>query len=79
LAGRKASVRPWTPWASPTDRATRQATAYGGTLHLVCARPRTCQLLAITGLDRQIPVARTLSEALAALPPDEGIPEGNQP
>ncbi len=59
--------------------AAGQATARGGSLHLVCARPRTRRLLAITGLDRRIPVAQTLAEAQAALPRDEGTPERRQP
>ncbi len=37
------------------------------------------RLLAITGLDRRIPVARTLAEAQAALPRDEGTPDRHQP
>ncbi len=59
--------------------AARQAAASGGSLHLVCARPRTRRLLAITGLDRRIPVAQTLAEAQGALPRDEGTPDRHQP
>jgi anti-sigma B factor antagonist len=60
-------------------RAAKRATARGGTLHLVCARPRTRQLLAITGLDRRILLARTLAEAQATLPQDGGTPDSQQP
>jgi anti-sigma B factor antagonist len=45
----------------------KQADAYGGGLHLVCARPKIRQLFRLVGLDRQIPLARSLDEALAAL------------
>ena len=31
---------------------------------MICARPQTRQLFRLTGLDRQIPLARTLDEAL---------------
>ena len=47
--------------------AAKRAAASGGSLQVVCARPRTRQLLRLTGLDRRIPLARTLDEALAAL------------
>ena len=43
-----------------------RAAASGGSLQVVCARPRTRQLLRLTGLDRRIPLARTLGEALTA-------------
>ena len=46
--------------------AAKRAAASGGSLQVICARPRTRQLLRLTGLDRRIPVARTLDEALAA-------------
>jgi anti-sigma B factor antagonist len=46
--------------------ATRAA-AYGGSLSVVCARPKIRQLFRLVGLDRQIPLARTLDEALEAL------------
>ena len=48
--------------------AAKRAAACGGSLQVVCARPRTRQLLRLTELDRRIPLARTLDEALAALP-----------
>jgi anti-sigma B factor antagonist len=47
--------------------AAKRAAACGGGLQVVCARPRTRQLLRLTGLDRRIPLARTLDEALATL------------
>ena len=36
-------------------------------LHVVCARPKILQLFRLTGLDRRLPPARTLDEALDAL------------
>ena len=45
----------------------RRAAACGGSLQVVCAQPGTRQLFRLTGLDRWIPPARTLDEALAAL------------
>jgi anti-sigma B factor antagonist len=44
-----------------------RAAAHGGSLHLVCARPKLGELLRLTGLDRRIPLARTLDEALELL------------
>ena len=44
----------------------KRAAAYGGGLQVVCARPTTRQLFRLTGLDRWMPPARTLGEALAA-------------
>ncbi|MGH3189404.1 MAG: STAS domain-containing protein [Streptosporangiaceae bacterium] len=59
--------------------AARRAAAHGASLHVICARPQTRQLFRLTGLDRQIPLARTLDEALesAAAPgtPASGPPE----
>jgi len=46
--------------------AAKRAAGYGGSLQVICARPTTRQLLRLTGLDRRIPLARTLDEALAA-------------
>jgi anti-sigma B factor antagonist len=47
--------------------AARRAAAHGASLHVVCARPQTRRLFRVTGLDRQIPLARDLAEALRAL------------
>ena len=47
--------------------AARRAAAHGASLPVACARPQVRQLFRLTGLDRQIPLARTLDEALAAL------------
>ena len=47
--------------------AARRAGAHGGSLHVVCARPQIRQLFRLTGLDRRLPPARTLDEALDAL------------
>jgi anti-sigma B factor antagonist len=44
--------------------AARRAAAHGASLHVICARPQTRQLFRLTGLDHQIPLARTLDEAL---------------
>ena len=47
--------------------AAKRAAAHGGSLHVVCARPKVRQLFRLTGLDRRLPPARTLDEALDAL------------
>jgi anti-sigma B factor antagonist len=47
--------------------AASRAAAYGGSLHVVCARPHLRRLFVMTGLDRQVPLARTLDEARHAL------------
>ena len=49
--------------------AAREATEHGTSLHVVCARPQTRRLFRVTGLDRQIPLARDLAEALHTLDP----------
>jgi anti-sigma B factor antagonist len=48
--------------------AARQAAAVGGSLHVVSARYQVRRVFALTGMDRQIPLARTLAGALAGLP-----------
>jgi anti-anti-sigma factor len=45
--------------------AAKRAAAHGGSLRVVCAQPKTRKLFRLTGLDRQIALARTLDEALA--------------
>ena len=47
--------------------AAARAAAHGASLHVVCARRQTRQLFRLTGLDRPIPLARTLAEAVKAL------------
>ena len=47
--------------------AARQAAAAGGSLHVVSGRYQVRRVFALTGLDRQIPLARTLAGALAGL------------
>jgi anti-sigma B factor antagonist len=47
--------------------AAKRASAYGGRLHVVCTRPQIRQLFRLTGLDRQLPLARTVDEAVHAL------------
>ena len=49
--------------------AARQAAAQGSSMYVVCARPQTRRLFRVTGLDRQIPLARDLAEVLRALDP----------
>jgi anti-sigma B factor antagonist len=49
--------------------AANRAHANGASLHLVCSRTDIRRLFELTGLARRIPLARTLDEALAALPP----------
>ena len=43
--------------------AASQAAAHGASLHAVCARHQVRRLFTITGLDRQIPLARTMTQA----------------
>ena len=50
-------------------RAARDAAAQGVSLYVVCDRPQTRRLFRVTGLDRQIPLARDLAEVLRALDP----------
>jgi anti-sigma B factor antagonist len=45
--------------------AAKRAAAHGGSLQVACALPKIRQLVRLTGLDDQIPLARTLDEALA--------------
>lgn len=47
--------------------AARRASAHGGSLHAVCARPATRRLLWLTGVDRRIPLAATVDGALMSL------------
>ena len=47
--------------------AAKRAAAHGASLHVACARPQVRQLFRLTGLDRQIPLARTLDGALESL------------
>jgi anti-sigma B factor antagonist len=44
--------------------AAKRAAAHGGSLQVACALPKIRQLMRLTGLDCQIPLARTLDEAL---------------
>jgi anti-sigma B factor antagonist len=48
--------------------AARLAAARGGSLHVVSAQHQVRRIFALTGLDRQLPLARTLAGALAGLP-----------
>jgi len=43
---------------------SRRAAAHGGSLHVVCARRQTRRLFRMTKLDRVIPLAGTITEAL---------------
>jgi anti-sigma B factor antagonist len=47
--------------------AARRAAAHGARLQVVCARPRTRQLFRLTGLDSQVPLARTLDGVLESV------------
>jgi anti-sigma B factor antagonist len=44
--------------------AAERAAAHGGSLQVACARPKISELMRLIGLDRTIPLARTLDEAL---------------
>lgn len=51
--------------------AARRAARHGASLHVVCARRQTRRLFRMTKLDRVIPLAGTIAEALQlALGPD---------
>src|ERR1700745_3436876 len=54
--------------------AANRAHANGTGLHLVCSRPGTRRLFDLTGLAWRLPLARTLAETLAALPPAQAAP-----
>jgi len=47
--------------------AARDAAAQGISMYVVCARAQTRRLFRVTGLDRQIPLARDLAEVLQTL------------
>lgn len=46
--------------------AANRTAAHGGSLQVACAPAKIRELLRLTGLDRRIPLARTLDEALDA-------------
>ena len=57
--------------------AARQAVG-GGSLHVVAARYQVRRIFALTGLDRHIPLARSLAGALASCAPaTTSAPMGN--
>ena len=43
--------------------AAKRAAACGGSLQVVCARPKIREVFRLAGLNRRIPLARTLEEA----------------
>ena len=49
-------------------RAAAQAAAHRVTVYVVCGRDHILRLFHLTGLDRRITVARTLTEALQSFP-----------
>jgi anti-sigma B factor antagonist len=56
--------------------AARRAAAHGASLQVVCTRPRTRQLFRLTGLDGQVPLARTLDGALESRAAARPAPAG---
>jgi anti-anti-sigma factor len=46
--------------------AANRIEAHGGSLHVVCARPKILNLFRLAGLDRRLPPVPTLDRALAA-------------
>lgn len=57
-----------------------RAAAHGTSLHVVCARPKILELFRLTGLDRRLPPAPTLDEALAGPgPPPPSIEMAHPP
>ena len=51
--------------------AAREAAAQGASMYVVCSRAQTRRLFRVTGLDRQIPLARDLAEVLDTLKTQE--------
>jgi anti-sigma B factor antagonist len=51
--------------------AARDAAAQGASMYVVCSRAQTRRLFRVTGLDRQIPLARDLAEVLDTLKTEE--------
>src|SRR5580704_15722078 len=51
--------------------AAREAAALGASMYVVCGRAQTRRLFRVTGLDRQIPLARDLAEVLRTLKTQE--------
>lgn len=47
--------------------AASRAAAHGAGLHVVCARDQVRRLFIITGLDRRIPLARTMTQAFSSM------------
>jgi anti-anti-sigma regulatory factor len=45
----------------------KRAEAHGGSLHVVCARPKIRKAFRLTGLESRIPLALTLDEAQQAM------------
>jgi anti-sigma B factor antagonist len=52
----------------------KRAAAHSGSLHVACGQPKIRKLFRLTGLDRRIPLARTLDDALEALPAARATP-----
>jgi anti-sigma B factor antagonist len=55
--------------------AYRHAVARGGSLHAVCAQPQARKLLWLTGVDRRIPLADTVEEALQSVTASRDAPD----
>jgi anti-sigma B factor antagonist len=51
--------------------AAREAAAQGTSMYVICTRAQTRRLFRVTGLDRQIPLARDLAEVLHTLKTQE--------
>ena len=47
--------------------AAKRTDVHSGSLYVACDRPKIRKLFRLTGLDRRIPLARTLDDALEAL------------
>jgi anti-sigma B factor antagonist len=47
--------------------AARRAAVHGASVHAVCSRPQTRELLWLTGVDRRIPLTATVDGALTLL------------
>ncbi|HEY0933732.1 MAG TPA: STAS domain-containing protein [Trebonia sp.] len=57
----------------------RRASVHGGSLHVVCSRPQTRNLLWLTGVDRRVPLSATVDGALMLLTASRNSPVGELP
>ena len=54
---------------------SRRAAVHGTSVHAVCSQPQTRKLLWLTGVDRRIPLADTVEEALQSVTASRDAPD----